>query len=172
MTLMHQNLDTPDQKRSFEHGDMHVVTLAGTTFVRGILRPGWRWSVDVQPGAGTGSCQVAHASYVISGRFAVRMDDGTEAEAGPGDALVAAPGHDAWVAGDQPCEIIDVALAAAGVAGGAQARMVTCHPCGVEFRVQRADQIDELVAAVQQHASGSHGHDVAREHILSELVPA
>ena len=22
------------------------------------------------------------------------------------------------------------------------------------------------------HASGSHGHDVAREHILSELVPA
>ena len=38
--------------------------------------------------------------------------------------------------------------------------------------VQRADQIDELVAAVQQHASGSHGHDVAREHILSELVPA
>jgi predicted small metal-binding protein len=50
--------------------------------------------------------------------------------------------------------------------------MVTCHPCGVEFRVQRADQVDELVAAVQQHASGSHGHDVAREHILSELVPA
>ena len=38
--------------------------------------------------------------------------------------------------------------------------------------VQRADQVDELVAAVQQHASGSHGHDVAREHILSELVPA
>jgi hypothetical protein len=32
------------------------------------------------------------------------------------------------------------------------------------------DQIDELVAAVQQHASGSHGHDVPREHILAELV--
>ena len=38
--------------------------------------------------------------------------------------------------------------------------------------VQRADQIDELVAAVQQHASGSHRHDVASEHILSEPVPA
>ncbi|MGH3187617.1 MAG: hypothetical protein ACRDPY_10630 [Streptosporangiaceae bacterium] len=27
-----------------------------------------------------------------------------------------------------------------------------------------------LAAAVQQHASGSHGHDVSREHILAELV--
>ena len=49
---------------------------------------------------------------------------------------------------------------------------MTCQPCGVEFRAQRADQLDELVAAVQQHASGSHGHYVEREHILSELVPA
>jgi predicted small metal-binding protein len=170
MTLTHKNLDTPDAKRSFEHGDMHLVTLAGTTFVRAVLRPGWRWSVDAKPGAGTDSCQVAHASYIVAGRFAVRMDDGTEAESGPGDALVAEPGHDAWVVGDEPCVIIDMALA--GAAGGAHAQMVTCHPCGVEFHVQRADQIDELVAAVQQHASGSHGHDVAREHILSELVPA
>jgi predicted small metal-binding protein len=170
MTLARKNLDTPDVKRSFEHGDMQVITLGDTTFVRGVLRPGWRWSVDVKPGAGTGSCQVAHASYIIAGRFAVRMDDGTEVESGPGDALVAGPGHDAWVIGDEPCVMVDVALT--GTAGGGQARMVTCHPCGVEFRVQRADQVDELVAAVQQHASGSHGHDVAREHILSELVPA
>ena len=167
MTLVHKNLDSPDTKRSFEHGDMHVVTLGGTTFVRGVLRPGWRWSVDAKPEAGTSSCQVSHASYIISGRFAVRMNDGTEVHAGPGDALVAGPGHDAWVVGDEPCVIIDTALAATS---GAQ--MVACHPCGVEFRIQRANQVDELVAAVQQHASGSHGHDVAREHILSELVPA
>jgi len=102
----------------------------------------------------------------------VRMDDGTEAESGPDDALVAGPGHDAWVVGDEPCVLIDMALAGAVTAGAAEARMVTCHPCGVEFRAQRADQIDELVAAVQQHASGPHGHDVSREHILSELVPA
>jgi ABC-type Mn2+/Zn2+ transport system ATPase subunit len=35
-----------------------------------------------------------------------------------------------------------------------------------------ADRVDHLIAAVQQHASGSHGHDVTREHILSELQPA
>ena len=168
MTLVSRNLDTPDQKRSSEHGDLHVVTLDGTMFARGVLRPGWRWSDDIKPAVGTESCQVAHASYIISGRFACRMDDGTEIEAGPGDALVASPGHDAWVVGDEPVVVVDMALAGAGP----EARKVACQPCGVEFRVQRADQIDELVAAVQQHASGSHGHYMEREHILSELVPA
>ena len=169
MTLLCKNLDTPDQKRSFTHGDMHLVTLDGTTVVRAEFGPGWRWSADVKPAAGTDSCQIAHTSYLISGRFAVRMDDGTEAEFGPGDAVLVSPGHDAWVVGDEPCVMIDMALAGAG---GPGAQRVTCHPCGVEFRAQRADQIDELVAAVQQHASGSHGHEVSREHILSELTPA
>jgi predicted small metal-binding protein len=94
------------------------------------------------------------------------MDDGTQAEFGPGDALVVSPGHDAWVTGDEACVLVDMAPAV----GGTQARMVTCHPCGIEFRAERTDQIDELVAAVQQHASGSHGHDVPRDHILAELV--
>jgi predicted small metal-binding protein len=76
------------------------------------------------------------------------------------------------IARDQLAAATRLLAAGAREAEAAEARMVTCHPCGVEFRAQRADQIDELVAAVQQHASGSHGHDVAREHILSELVPA
>ena len=170
MTLAYRNLDTPDTKRSFTHGDMHVVTLAGTTFVRATLGPGWRWSTDAKPTAGTDSCQVAHSSYVASGRFAVRMDDGTQAEFGPGDAAVISPGHDAWVVGDEACVLIDFVPAGSAMVGDQQIRMATCHPCGVEFRARRADQIDELVAAVQQHASGSHGHDVPREHILAELV--
>jgi uncharacterized cupin superfamily protein len=32
----------------------------------------------------------------------VVMDDGTEIEFGPGDAVWVAPGHDAWVVGDEP----------------------------------------------------------------------
>ena len=68
-------------------------------------------------------------------------------------------------AAEEPCVLIDTALT-----GTSGTQMATCHPCGVEFRIQRADQVDKLVAAVQQHASGSHGHDVAREHILAELV--
>ena len=38
---------------------------------------------------------------VQSGRIAVRHDDGTEGEVGPGQAYVIEPGHDAWVVGDE-----------------------------------------------------------------------
>jgi mannose-6-phosphate isomerase-like protein (cupin superfamily) len=39
---------------------------------------------------------------VVSGRILVVHDDGTEGDAGPGDAYVINPGHDAWVLGDEP----------------------------------------------------------------------
>lgn len=35
------------------------------------------------------------------------MNDGTEGEAGPGDADVIPPGHNAWVIGDEPVVAID-----------------------------------------------------------------
>ena len=37
------------------------------------------------------------------------MDDGSEMEYGPDDALVIPPGHDAWIVGDEPCVILDFA---------------------------------------------------------------
>ena len=134
MTLACKNLGTPDQKRSFTHGDMHIVTLAGATFVRATFGPGWRWSTDARPDAGTDSWQVAHSSYVISGRFAVRMEDGTQAESRPGDAAVVGPGNDAWVVGGEPCVVIDIVPGGSGAAGATEARLATWHPCGIEFR--------------------------------------
>jgi class 3 adenylate cyclase len=43
--------------------------------------------------------------------MAVRMDDGAEAELGPGDVAAIEPGHDAWVVGDAPYEAIEFASA-------------------------------------------------------------
>lgn len=167
MALEAQNISTA-AKRTFDHGEMNTVTLAGTTIVRAVFKPGWRWSADVKPDAGTESCQAAHTGIVLSGRFTVRMDDGAQIELGPGDAHVIGPGHDAWVVGDEPCELIDVASAAPAAGTGAQA--ASC-PCGVRFSAPDAS-LEHLIAAIQQHAAGSHGHDVSREHILGELVPA
>jgi len=42
-------------------------------------------------------------------------------------------------------------------------------PCGVEFRVATDDQLDHLVAAIREHAKGSHDYEVTREHVLAEL---
>lgn len=169
MTLEARNLDTPDHKYSLEHGDLQVVTVAGATISRAVFRPGWRWSTDVKPGMGTESCQAGHTGVVLSGRLAVRMDDGAEAELGPGDAHVVGPGHDAWVAGDEPCVLIDVAVPGAE-RDGTGARLALC-PCGVEFRAP-GGAVEHLIDAIQQHATGSHGQQPSREHIRSELAPA
>jgi Mannose-6-phosphate isomerase len=45
--------------------------------------------------------------YVVSERMKVVMDDGTEDESGPGDAIIIPPGHNAWVIGNEPCVAID-----------------------------------------------------------------
>lgn len=165
--LSTKNLDTPDEVRKSDRARMEVVNLPGATIVRAVMQPGWRWSTDVKPVVGTDSCQVPHTGVVLSGRFHVRMDDGREAELGPGDAHVAEPGHDAWVVGDEPCTILDVAATGTSFTG----RIGRC-PCGVEFRVATEDQLDHLVAAIQQHASASHDHHASREHVLSELTTA
>ena len=107
MTLAARNVDQPDEQRTFEHGEVRLVSLPGATIGKAEFKPGWRWSVDVKPHAGTDSCQTNHISYVISGRFHVRMDDGRELDLGPGDAHVVGPGHDAWVVGEEPCVTID-----------------------------------------------------------------
>jgi hypothetical protein len=37
------------------------------------------------------------------------MEDGTEMEFGPGDVAIMQPGHDAWVVGDEPNVLIELA---------------------------------------------------------------
>lgn len=105
-----KNIGSPDETRKFAaHGWLDVVNLPTVVFGRATFQPGWRWSEDVKPLAGTDSCQVHHDGFVISGRMVIRMDDGTEAEVGPGDVFVCPPGHDAWIVGDEDCVVIDFA---------------------------------------------------------------
>ncbi|PYQ47981.1 MAG: hypothetical protein DMF78_22325, partial [Acidobacteria bacterium] len=47
-------------------------------------------------------CQVEHVGLVLSGRAAVRMDDGEERVLAAGDVFYVPPGHDSWVVGDEP----------------------------------------------------------------------
>ena len=107
MTLETRNLDTPDERRSFEHGALNVVNIAGATVGRAVFNPGWKWSNDVKPIAGTDSCQVAHFGYVLSGSMRIYMDDGSETEIKAGDVVAIPPGHDAEVSGPEACVMVD-----------------------------------------------------------------
>jgi hypothetical protein len=103
-----KNFSSPDETREFVgKGKMDLVDVGGMSVGKGVFEAGWRWSVNVKPIAGTDSCQALHLGYIISGRMHVVMDDGTEAEAGPGDVVNIQPGHDAWIVGDEDCIFLD-----------------------------------------------------------------
>ena len=60
------NLARDGEKRPFKaHGHALVGSAGAATFMKGTFEPGWRWSRDVKPIAGTESCQTRHLGYTI-----------------------------------------------------------------------------------------------------------
>jgi hypothetical protein len=103
-----KNFNTPDEIRPFEgKGRADVCNLAGKVVGRAVFEPGWRWSDNVKPIAGTDSCEVFHLGYCMSGQMRVYMDDGSEAEIRPGDVFAIPPGHDAEIVGEESCVMLD-----------------------------------------------------------------
>lgn len=111
--LQNKGFDVPDEVRRFPNGIVKLVTLDETGVAHFTLRPGWRWSTDVAPTAGTSSCQLHHIGYIISGTLVVRMEDGTEMTLGARKVYEIPPGHDAWVVSDEPFEAVEFASASA-----------------------------------------------------------
>ncbi|MFD0361398.1 cupin domain-containing protein [Nocardia sp. GCM10030253] len=107
--LVRKNFDSPEETRTFEQGKgkLDLVNLDNCPVGRAVFEPGWRWSVHVKPIVKSDSCQASHTGYCVSGRMVVAMDDGEQQEYGPGDFMIAPPGHDAWIVGDEPCVMID-----------------------------------------------------------------
>jgi hypothetical protein len=103
----HRSFQAPDEKRDFPNGHAEILKVGGGEVGRLVFEPGWRWSNDVKPIAGTDSCEAPHFQYHVSGRLAIRMDDGTEIVAGPGDITSLPSGHDAWVVGDEEAVVVD-----------------------------------------------------------------
>lgn len=102
-----KSIKSPDETREFPRGRMELVHIGGGDVGVMTLEPGWRWSEDVKPTAGTDLCEAPHFQYVISGRLGVTMSDGEELEVAGGDVSVLEPGHDAWVIGDEQVVAVD-----------------------------------------------------------------
>lgn len=106
-----KNLRSPDKVRQFPHGRVVNVSHGETTIGRFAFEPGWRWSRDVGPIAGTRWCQMHHQGVVLRGRLHIETDAGEALEVGVDDVYDFPPGHDAWVVGDEPWEAIEFASA-------------------------------------------------------------
>jgi class 3 adenylate cyclase len=107
MRLQRRRFSEANDVRTIPRGRIDVVELDDTVVGRMTYEPGWRWSVDVQPIAGTDTCQYHHLGVTLSGRLRAQMPDGTELEIAPGDVFEIPPGHDAWVVGDEPWVSVD-----------------------------------------------------------------
>jgi hypothetical protein len=103
----HTSFTSPDETRTFDNGHVDLVKIGGGEVGRLVLSPGWRWSENVKPIAGTELCEAPHFQYHVSGTLHVLMADGTEFDAGPGDVTSLPSGHDAWVVGDDDVVLVD-----------------------------------------------------------------
>ncbi len=74
---------------------------------RFIFQPGWRELHDVKPLVKTASCEAPHFQSHVTGHLGIRMDDGTEFVASPGDVTSLPSAHDAWVVCDEPVIVVD-----------------------------------------------------------------
>jgi class 3 adenylate cyclase len=104
------------QRRRFEDSDdvrtppktvVKMVELGDRVVAHMTFEPGWRWSVDMSPTAGTKSCQAHHLGIALSGNLHVETNDGISMEVGPGGVYEIPPGHDAWVVGGEPFVTVD-----------------------------------------------------------------
>jgi len=107
--LQRKLLTTPDEVRNFTNGRVEIFGLDDVDVGLSVFEPGWRWSRDVKPIAGTPFCLYHHVGYVLSGTLRVEMEDGLSLEIPPNCVFEIPPGHDAWVVGDEPWVSVDFA---------------------------------------------------------------
>lgn len=69
---------------------------------------GMRWSTDLKPLLGTELCEHAHAGFLASGALTYVYADGCEVALVAPAVVDVAPGHDAYVVGDEAAVVIEV----------------------------------------------------------------
>jgi len=85
------------------------MTRAGKGRVRRVIYPvGFRWSKDMKATVGTELCMHAHVGFIVQGAVEIQYADGCRMRFVAPQAVVIEPGHDGWVAGDQPAVMIEV----------------------------------------------------------------
>ena len=100
--LIIKRFEQPDKIINFNHGKFEIIQMDGLTIGRATYEPGWKWSVDANPLAGTRFCEVEHLGMVISGSATVAFEDEDISILKPGDIFyVSSKPHDSWVVGDE-----------------------------------------------------------------------
>ena len=106
-SIEHKNLDEPDEIRELPLMTLNLVRVGSLMVGLGRVEPGFRWSTHMRKATDERLCQIHHVQMLLSGRFAVQMEDGEYVEIAPNEVFDVPPGHDAWVLGDEPAVLLD-----------------------------------------------------------------
>lgn len=106
--LQRRSFLSAEEVRKFPNGELRLVTFDDIVFGEYHFYPGWRWSKDVKPIAGTAYCEHRHIGFVIRGHLHVVMNDGATMDFTPGDIYEIPPGHDGWVVGEEPFQGVEL----------------------------------------------------------------
>ena len=66
--LRTKTFEAPDEMRTVPSALLRVVNLGEVAVGHAIWQPGWRWSTDLRPIAGTEWCENHHLGNAVSGR--------------------------------------------------------------------------------------------------------
>jgi hypothetical protein len=98
---------TGTERRDIGGAQVDIVR-AGTARIRRIIYPpGFRWSTNVKPIAGTESCLHVHVGFLARGRIQGRYTDGCTFDFAAPQAITIEPDHDAWVVGEEPAVLVE-----------------------------------------------------------------
>ena len=106
-----KSADSPDETRTPPNALVQQVTVGGHTLARLTFKPGWKWSENIKPIAGTDRCQLSHVGYALHGSITVDTGHG-EQTIKAGDFYSIAPGHDAWNGGGEDFVGLEIVSAA------------------------------------------------------------
>ena len=128
--FQHKRLDQPDEVRPYPLGQTEIFELDDFVVGRMVMEPGWRWTHDVRPIAGTERCMYHHLGYCISGALHIELEDGTTGVIKAGEMFELPPGHEAWVEeGTEPWIAVDFRGARSYAGPWRRARTGSWPPC-------------------------------------------
>jgi DNA-binding CsgD family transcriptional regulator len=139
-------VDTTIGARRVGRAELAVAHVGDATITREVMEPGWRWSKDVKPVVGTDFCRALHQFFIVSGQLHVVMEDGPELQVRRGDAGIIPPGHDAWVVGDEACEMIDFSPTYSQLIAAGEAYQAMTAARESKGRVSRGQAAEKLRA--------------------------
>jgi len=102
-----KRLSEADEVRELPAMTLNLLRVGSLALGYATVQPGFRWSTHLRKETDEPLCQIHHLQLLLSGRFAVEMDDGEYVEIEPNEVFDVPPGHDAWVVGDEPAVLLD-----------------------------------------------------------------